>query len=151
MNDAGVVLVVGHIGMMCRAILWNPITGTVDIIGGMTGIYPMAISANGTVLGKSNDHDGNSIAWLATLNGYWETLGTEPGFYATSMNNMGDIVGATVLEGYEKPWLRQASGEIVWLPYFDQHGCRPCAINASGIIVGTAQTDHGIHALIWTP
>jgi hypothetical protein len=67
------------------------------------------------------------------------------------MNDAGDIVGAAVRDGYEQPWLRRVSGEIVWLPYFDQHECRPSAINDWGVIVGTAQTDHGTHALVWTP
>ena len=65
------------------------------------------------------------------------------------MIDAGDIVGAVVRDGYEQPWLRRASGEIVWLPYLDQHWCRPSAISDSGVIVGTAQTDHGTHALVW--
>lgn len=150
-NDAGIVLVVGYVGMQCRAILWNPLAGTTEVIGDMTGIYPTAITADGVVLGTARDRDGKSVAWLARRGERWGRLGTEPGFYATSMNNAGDIVGAVVRDGYEKPWLRRASGEIVRLPYFDQHWCRPSAINDSGVIVGTAQTDHGTHALVWTP
>ena len=102
-------------------------------------------------LGTARDRDGKSVAWLVKPAQRWERLGTPPGFYATAMNDAGDVVGAAVRDGYEQPWLRRASGEIVWLPYFDQHWCRPSAINRSGVIVGTAQTDHGMHALVWTP
>jgi hypothetical protein len=143
------VLVVGYVGMQCRAILWNPTAGTTEVVGGITGIYPTAITADGVVLGTASDHDGKSIAYLAKLGQRWEGVGTAPGFYATSMNNAGDIIGAVVRHGYEQPWLRRTSGEIVGLPYFDQHGCRPSAISDSGVIVGTAQTDHGTHALVW--
>jgi hypothetical protein len=67
------------------------------------------------------------------------------------MNDAGDVVGACKRDGYEKPWLRCASGEIVWLPYYRDHWCRPIAINSSKLIVGSAQTDHGYHALVWRP
>lgn len=150
-NNAGIVLVVGYVGNECRAILWNPLAGTTEVIGGKTGIYPSAITSGGVVLGTANDHDGKSIAGLAKPGQRWERLGTVPGFYATDMNDTGDVVGATKRDGYEQPWLRRAAGEIVWLPYFDHHWCRPSAINSSGVIVGTATADHGTHALVWTP
>jgi uncharacterized membrane protein len=149
-NDAGIVLVVGYVGLQCRAILWNPLAKTTELIGGMLGIHPMAITAN-RILGTAPNRDGRKVAWLVRKDQHWERLDTEPGFYATAMNDAGDIVGAAKQDGYEIPWLRRASGEMVWLPYFDHHWCRPSAISNSGIIVGIAQTDHGAHALVWTP
>jgi hypothetical protein len=104
-NDAAVVLVVGYLGIQCRAIQWNPVSGTTDIIGGMTGIYPSAITAGGIVLGTASDRDGKSIAYLAKPGQRWERLGTAPGFYATGINSAGDVVGAVVRDGFERPWL----------------------------------------------
>jgi hypothetical protein len=150
-NDTGLVLVVGYVGMReSRSILWNPSAGTTELIGEKTGVYPSAITADGTVLGTANTHEGKSVALIATPGQPWKQLGTPAGFYATTMNSAGEVVGAANLDGYERAWLRRASGEIVWLPYFAHHACRPTAINDSGIIVGTAQTDHGTHALVWT-
>jgi hypothetical protein len=75
---------------------------------------------------------------------------TAPGFCATATNDAGDVAGAVVRDGFGQPWLRRASGEVLWLPYLAHHGCRPSAINSAGVIVGNARTDHGSHALIWT-
>jgi hypothetical protein len=150
-NDTGLVLVLGYVGMReSRSILWNPSAGTTELIGAKAGVHPSAITADGTVLGTANTHEGKSLALIATPGQPWKQLGTPAGFYATAMNNPREVVGAASLDGYERPWLRRASGEIVWLPYFAHHWCRPTAINDSGIIVGTAQTDHGTHALVWT-
>jgi hypothetical protein len=150
-NDAGTVLVLGYVGIMqCRAILWNPLAGMTELVGGMPGIYPLAITADGVVLGTSLGGDATRVACLAKPGRQWERLGTAPGFHATAMNDAGDVVGMAIREGYQRPWLRRASGEMVWLPYFDHHHCRPSAINRSGTIVGRANTDHGTHALIWT-
>ena len=149
-NDTGLVLVVGYVGRESRSILWNLSTGTTELAGKEGGVYPSAITADGTVLGTANTHEGKSVALIAIPGQPWKQLGTPAGFYATAMNTAGEVVGAVNLDGYERPWLRRASGEIVWLPYFAHHACRPTAINDSGIIAGTAQTDHGRHALIWT-
>jgi hypothetical protein len=149
-NDAGIVLVVGYVGQQCRAVVWNPLTATSEVIGKAAGVYPQTIARDGTVLGTARDRDGESVAYLAKPGRRWECLGTAPGFYATNMNESGDVVGATQLDGYQRPWLRRASGEILWLPYLEYHWCRPSAVNSSGVIVGTATADHGAHALVWT-
>ena len=52
------------------------------------------------------------------------------------------------VDGYERPWLRRWSGEVVWLPYFDYHHCRPSAVSYDGVVVGRAEADHGTHALM---
>ncbi len=52
-NDAGIVLVVRYVGMQLRAISWNPMAGTTEVIGGMTGICPSAITVDGVVLGTA--------------------------------------------------------------------------------------------------
>jgi hypothetical protein len=150
-NDSGIVLIVAYAGRQCRGVLWNPTTGATDLVGGMGGIYPMAITNEGDVLAMSLGADNTRVACLAKPNQRWERLGTSPGFYATAMNDDGYVVGMVVQDGYERPWVRRPSGEFVWLPYFDHHHCRPAAINHSGTIVGRAKTDHGNHALIWIP
>jgi hypothetical protein len=150
-NKAGMALIVGYLGMQPRAILWNPWAGMYEVIGGMAGVYPLVITAGGVILGTGRDRDRKQVACLARPGQRWEQLGTPPGFLATAMNDAGQVVGSVVRDGFEQPWLRHASGEMVWLPYFDQHGCRPSAINGSGVIVGTASTDHGSHSLVWTP
>lgn len=135
-----------------RAVLWNLQTDAVEPVGGKAkGIFPTAITDEAIVLGTARDASGNSVAAIARPGRSWEKLGTPAGFYATAMNNRGEVVGATKREGYEKPWLRLASGEIVWLPYFEHHWCRPLAASNAGVIVGTAQSDHGTHALVWAP
>lgn len=60
-NDTGIVLVVGYVGMQCRAILWNPLAETTDFMEGITGIYPSAITGEGLVLGTAPDRAGKSV------------------------------------------------------------------------------------------
>jgi hypothetical protein len=109
----------------------------------------MSLNKLGDVLANGNDENGRRIACLIRFGKNWERLGTPPEYYAVAMNDHGDVVGSAHRDGYEKPWLRRSSGEIVWLPYLDFHHCRPRAINSSGQIVGTASADHGDHALFW--
>jgi uncharacterized membrane protein len=147
----GRVLVVAYTSFTPEAVLWDPEAGSVEWVGGQIGVYPMAIAADGTVLGKGNDRSGEAVAVLARQGGDWTPLGTDSGWYATAMNDAGDVVGATVVEGFERPWLRRSSGEIQWLPFYLHHWCRPSAVNSAGTITGCAQADHGSHALVWTP
>lgn len=150
-NDHGQALIVAYRGWTCHALVWNVDANSVVAIGGRQGIFPCCINSSGLILGTMSNEEGNSVAYVTQPRGEWDRLGTPPGYYATAMNDVGDVVGAFKSGGYEKPWLRRASGEIVWLPYFREHWCRPSAINIAGLIVGTAQTDHGTHALAWLP
>ncbi len=150
-NDAGTVLVVGYVGHRCQAVEWNPNAGRADVIDERPGVYPTSINADGTVLGTARNAKGESIALVAGPGEGWQGLGTPAGYHATSMNNVGDVVGETKLDGYERPWLRRASGEVVWLPFFEHHHSRPHGMNDSRTVVGGANADHGSHALVWTP
>jgi hypothetical protein len=156
-NDEGAVLLVGYVGSgllpsgPCKALLWRPLSGEYEIVGGHAaqGVYPMGLTNTGVVLGFSRDKNGDAIAGLASAGGGWEPLGTPAGWYPTAISDAGDIVGSVLVDGYERPWLRRSSGEVVWLPYFDYHYCRPSAVSRDGVVVGQAQTDHGTHALMW--
>jgi hypothetical protein len=79
-NDAGIVLVVGYVGMQFRAISWNPMAGTTEDMGGMTGICPSAITADGVVLGTAKNRDGKSIAYLTRPGGRWAVDTGHPRF-----------------------------------------------------------------------
>jgi hypothetical protein len=150
-NDEGAVLLVGYVGFTCRALLWRPISGDYKIVGGdaAQGVYPMGLTNTGMILGFGRDKNGDAVAGLASDAGDWEPLGTPASWYPTAINDEGDVVGSVLVDGYERPWLRHSSGEVIWLPYFDYHYCRPSAVSHDGVVVGQAQTDHGTHALMW--
>jgi hypothetical protein len=150
-NDAGTVLIVGYVGHRCHAVEWNPCAGTTDVIGERSGVYPASIDADGTVLGTARNAEAESIALVARPGEGWQRLGTPAGFHATVMNNLGDVVGTTAVDGYARPWLWRPSGEVVWLPFLEHHHCRPYGMNGSRTVVGGANADHGSHALVWTP
>jgi hypothetical protein len=152
-NSGGLVLVLaysGGLGGQPQALLWRP-GGSCVRVGGDRGIgvFPIGINDAGKVLGSANDASGRSIALIAHADGQWGRLGTAPGWHVTAMNSTGDIAGTVLKDGFSRPWLRRSSGEIVLLPYFAYHHCRPFALNARGDIVGQAATDHGTHALLW--
>lgn len=150
-NEEGVVLLVGYVGFTCRALLWWPMSGDYEIVGGdaAQGVYPMGLTNTGMVLGCGRDKNGDAVAGLASAAGSWEPLGTPVGWHPTAINDEGDVVGSVPVDGYERPWLRRSSGEVVWLPYYDYHYCRPSAVSRDGVVVGQAATDHGTHALMW--
>jgi hypothetical protein len=150
-NDEGEVLLVGYVGFACRALIWRPMSGDYEIVGGdaAQGMYPMGLTNTRMILGFGRDKNGEAVAGLASTVGGWEPLGTPASWYPTAINDEGDVVGSVPVDGYERPWLRRSSGETIWLPYFDYHYCRPSAISRDGFVVGQAQTDHGTHALMW--
>lgn len=148
-TDDGLVLVVGYIGREVHAFLWDSHADSIRLVGQHSGVYPLAINRDGVVLGKGTDRSGRTLACIAKGDAQWEALGTEPDFYATCLSDAGEVAGAVEVDGFERPWLRTADGSILWLPYFEHHFCRPQAINSARMVVGTARTDHGCHALAW--
>lgn len=155
-NDLGTVLVVAYtkvISGTSKALLWNPMTETHSLVGGNDpdGVYPVSVTADGLILGNARGHSGLTIACLSSGGQSWVRLGTPDGWYSTAMNDGGDVAGSSNLQGFERPWLRRSSGQVAWLPYFDHHHCRPSSLTNTGLLVGTAQTDHGTHALLWIP
>jgi hypothetical protein len=155
-NDAGLVLVVAYtegIRGRSKALLWDPVVGTHSLVGSAEpdGVFPNSLTPDGLILGNGRNRTGETVACLSSRGQPWERLGTPDGWYATAMNDGGDVAGSSLVRGFDRPWLRRSSGHVAWLPYFDRHYCRPSSITNSGLLVGTAQTDHGTHALLWKP
>jgi hypothetical protein len=150
-NDGGAVLLVGYVGSAVKALLWRPMAGDYKVVGGEAtqGVYPVGLTNTGVILGFGRDRNGEFVACLASAADAWEPLGTPPGWHPTAINDEGDVVGYVPVDGYQRPWLRRSSGEVVWLTYFDYHHCRPSAINRNGVVVGGARADHCGHALMW--
>jgi hypothetical protein len=146
-----ILVVAFKLGLEPTALLWIAADNRISLVGRASGVYPMALNAKGDVLGKANGPAGEPIACIAKPGKDWALLGTERGFYATAMNDNGDTVGAVSRDGFNRPWLRRSNGELIWLPYYEHHGCLPLALNNYGLIVGEGSTDHGVHALIWVP
>jgi hypothetical protein len=61
---------------------------------------------------------------------------------------MGDVVGFLAQGTLLQPWVRLATGEQFLLPSVIGHTTDPKAINDDGVILGTAQADHGGHAVV---
>ena len=86
---------------------------------------------------------------ICEQNGEWQALGTSDGWSPQAINDLGDVVGIVMQGSLFQPWLRLATGEQFLLPFVMGHTTDPKAINNAGVIVGTAQADHGGHAVIW--
>jgi hypothetical protein len=152
-NDDGIVLVVAYTeGVMGRAkaLLWDPIAGTYSGVGGNEpdGVFPMGLTSDGVVLGNGVDQFGDQVACVSTAGECWTPLGTPPGWYATAINDNHEVAGSLKVEGFDRPWIRRADGTTLWLPYLEHHYCRPNSMRGN-LLAGTAQTDHGTHALLW--
>jgi uncharacterized membrane protein len=150
-NDNELALVLIYVRSQPHAVLWDLNNGNCRVIPGRAGTYPLAISNARIVLGNLNLSNGSTLALTSFEDEGWKPLKTPPGHYATALNTAGDVAGYSRQNGYDRPWLRRASGEVFPLPYFEFHNCTPAAINDPGVIIGSAGTDHGAHALIWLP
>jgi hypothetical protein len=131
--------------------LWNIHDGSVIAVGNdaTRSIVPIAFRADGTVFGQARDDENRLVAVVTDHSKNWMRLGTPPDFAISAINNTGDIVGTTKIDGLQRPWVRLASGELSLLPYFSEHHCHPAAINGRGVIVGSATSDSCSHALRW--
>jgi hypothetical protein len=150
-NDDGLVLVAGHNGMTTVPILWNASTGEFWIVGGDIGVYPIAINRHGTVVANAVGENGVHVSMIARLGQPWQRIFDVDGFYVNDINDDEGIAGTCHENGLSWPWFKPPRGPVRRLPYLQHHSCRIWAINNAGVIVGTAQADHGVHGLVWKP
>lgn len=144
------VLVRAHLGSEFHALLWSLDDGSIRGIGDL-GINPIDMTSTGIVLGTGRNAVGREASYLGRVEEPWRPLGIAPEASGSAITETGDVVGTTEIEGFGHPWLRRFSGEVLSLPYFKYHRCQPVAINSSGLIGGSASSDHGHHALLWKP
>ena len=154
-NEAGATLLVAYtkgIPGKSKALLWHPIADTLSFVGSdePDGIYPNSLAAEGLVLG-ARTRPARRSRCVSRRGRPGTAADVDDGWYATTMNDGGDIAGSHTVEGFDRPWLRRSTGDVVCLPYFEHHHCRPSSMTANGILVGSAQSDHGTHALLWLP
>ena len=150
-NARGQVLVVANPAIFdARSILWTPQDGNWSYIGNQSAnVSPIALTDEGFVLGKARNNRAKPSVVLWQPGGDWERLGIEDAWEALDINNQGDVIGWAWVDRIQRPWLRLASGQIIWLPYVIEHHTIPKAINNYGQIIGSAVADHGQHAVIW--
>ncbi len=145
-NDEGQVVVIGSFApSVVRTIIWDPTKDDWRFIDyGKEGVRAVSINNQGAIVGYAA---GTAVIYEPGSS--WRELGTEHGWYPKDVNDSGDTVGIVSQNGYLRPWLRLASGEIILLPFVDRHNTEALAINNNRDVVGGAHADHGGHALIW--
>ena len=150
-NDCGQVLIMAGVGVFdVRSMLWTPANNAWNYVGDdTTNVYPIALTDDGTVLGQARNNRANPVAVICRPGGRWERLGINEAWVPIDMNNAGNVVGWAWVDGLQRPWLRQVTGQIIWLPYVIEHHTIPTAMNDSGQTGGLASADHGSHAVIW--
>ncbi len=150
-NERGQVLVVASPAIFdARSILWTPQDGSWLNVGNQTAnVSPIALTDEGLVLGKARNNRAKPSVVICRPGGDWERLGIDESWEALDINNQGDVIGWAWVDRIQRPWLRLASGQIIWLPYVIEHHTTPRAINNHGQIIGSAVADHGQHAVIW--
>ncbi len=150
-NDRGQVLVVANLAIFdTRSIVWMPHEGNWSYVGNPNAnVFPIALTDDGLVLGQVKNIRGEPIAVICRPGGNWERLGTNDGWEPIDINSRGDIIGWARVGQLQRPWLRLASGQIIWLPYVIEHNTTPKAINNNGQIIGSAVADYDQHTVIW--
>ena len=141
------MLVLVSADVEARSILWQPQGNSWEHVGGSDAdVMPIALNNEGVVLGFARS---NSMAVTCRPGGAWELLGTGENWGPVDINDAGDVIGNVMHENLFRPSLRLATGQVIMLPYITGHSTSLNAINSAGQIVGTAQADHGGHAVIW--
>lgn len=151
-NDQGHVLLVAQEGYFApRSILWNPADDSWHFVGGDAAyVFPIAVNDHDVVLGRTGNGQNDPVAVLCKPGGGWERLGTPDKWAPVDINNECQVVGSTVIELLQRPWLWEPDGRTVLLPYLTDHHTNPAAINNLGQIAGGASADEDLHALLWT-
>jgi hypothetical protein len=144
------VLVWAHRGRETHTLLWSLERADLREVG-EPGVMPVDLTDSGFVLGSGRDGDEVMIPVLSRQGQPWKGLGDLRGGSANAMAESGDIVGTSDVQGFARPWVRRAAGDLIWLPYFGYHSTVVKAVNSSGWMVGYAGADHGTHALVWKP
>jgi hypothetical protein len=133
-------------------VLWDVGSGTYRFVGRTPiNVNPVAINQLGLVLAQARTGSGRRLAVTCAPGEDWQELGTPEEWFPSDMKDVGDVVGWTVVENSDRPWLHTATGQTLMLPFVAGHSTSPRRINSVGQIVGTAGTDHGSHALVWSP
>lgn len=115
--------------------------------------FVVGINESGLVVGEADDRSGRRRPLLWTQDGGVE-LGTVEPFHPMDVDLRGNVVGW--VHGGRHPlgrpfiWLA-AAGELLPLPFPEEHQVEPVAINGQGQIVGAARgrTWKHLHPLIW--
>jgi hypothetical protein len=81
----------------------------------------------------------------------WERVVCPRNSSGRAVNARGDVVGSVQLEGFHRPWFKPLREKVRMLPHVQFHDTMPTEVNERGVIVGTANADHGCHAVMWEP
>lgn len=150
-NEQGHVLLMAGIGPTnARSILWNPTDNSWHYVGDdTTNVFPIAINDDSTILGQARNKHDQPIAVICQPGGRWERLGTPDNWIPVDINNNGEVLGRTMIDLLERPWLHRPDGRTLMLPYLTDHNTNPTAINNAGQIAGSAAADNDFHVLVW--
>jgi hypothetical protein len=125
--------------------------GVVMFVGGTQGrrVIPTGITSDGTILAAIDTTEGR-IPLIATVGGDWSRLNVVGGWAPSAVAEGWTVAGYLTDKRFMRPWVMTSDGMLSELPYYADHHCQGTAINSSGTVVGTAGTDHGVHALKWS-
>jgi hypothetical protein len=151
-NDGGHVLLMVAVGNFdVRSALWNPADDNWNYVGdSSTNVFPIAVNDHGVVLGQARNRQNDPVAVVCQPGGNWERLGTPDKWIPIDINNERQVVGRTMIDLLERPWLHEPDGHTAMLPYLSDHHTNPASINNLGQIAGGASADKCFHALLWT-
>jgi probable HAF family extracellular repeat protein len=140
-NNAGWVIGWrGHHSVDCGYV-WSPDFGVIELtIGRDRPFYVCAINDSGLVVGEGDDDTGKRRPYCWTRETGIKQLNTDCPFHPCRVDSDGIIIG-TVSGGnwpLSRPFIYTPSGELLPLPYAEDHHTALAAINRDRIIVGDA-------------
>jgi probable HAF family extracellular repeat protein len=144
---------------MWRAFRWNATAGMLPLEPPAGAVIECAVGINnrGQILGSTYLREAN-LAYLWDPQGGWQDLGRLPSFtdtYPVAINGVGQVCGNAGINPGDVTAVYRAfrwtSGRMEALPLLGSQNSEAAALNDAGHVVGDADDEDGIRAVLWGP
>lgn len=133
--------------------VWSEETGFISI-DGPSGrpFFVCGINDAGVVVGAADDEQGTRRAMVWAPESALRPLNIAIEFHPIDIDEAGNVIGSDYAVPWARSWLYTPQGQLVQLPYAENHHTNARAISG-GLIVGSASKESWkhTHPIAWTP
>lgn len=150
-SGAGSILVSAHRGMRTWPVLWDGAGNLEPLAPPGSRLMTVGVTAAERVVAWMWEQPDRARSIVRSRGTAWQSLGTDVGWIATAVSPAGDVGGTVIIDGFSRPWVLSPGHHPQVLPHYEYHHSTVSWIGADGLVVGSATSDHGSHAVAWQP